>query len=72
MTLGTLVGLGPGDIVLHGDPLSPKGAQLSFPSILMIFIFLQDTNVKLIGDYEPIIGGASRGCVVDHMTQILS
>ena len=28
MPLGTKVGLGPGDIVLHGDPVPPqKGAQ---------------------------------------------
>jgi len=27
MTLGTEVGLGPGDIVLHWDPAPPKGAQ---------------------------------------------
>jgi len=27
MPLGTKVGLGPGCIVLHGDPASPKGAQ---------------------------------------------
>jgi len=27
MPLYTEVGLGPGDIVLHGDPAPPKGAQ---------------------------------------------
>jgi len=28
MPLGTKVGLGPGHIVLHGDPAPPEGAQL--------------------------------------------
>jgi len=28
MSLGTEIGLGPGDIVLDGDPAPPKGAQL--------------------------------------------
>ena len=27
MPLGTELGLGPGHIVLHGDPAPPKGAQ---------------------------------------------
>jgi len=30
MPLGTKVGLGPGHIVLHGDPPPPKGAQSQF------------------------------------------
>jgi len=28
MPLGTKAGLGPGHIMLHGDPAPPKGAQL--------------------------------------------
>jgi len=41
MPLGTEIGLGPGDIVLDGDPVHlplPKGAQQSHPFRLMSIV----------------------------------
>ena len=38
MSLGTEIGLGPGDIVLHGDPgAQPKGAQVLY-TVAAIFL----------------------------------
>ena len=50
MKLGTQVGLGPGDIVLDGDPAPPKEAQTpNFRPIFVVAKWLDGSRCHLVG-----------------------
>ena len=59
MPLGTKVGVGPGDIVLHGDPVSPppkKGdTSLQFRSMSIVAKRLDDQDATWYGG-RPLLG----------------